>query len=155
MPAGIGSPFATIAAGIKDAFEAEFAPEQLTMRYDNLHGANGQKRVEVGIAPAEDVPNARNMVALESYVEVKFYDIYKDSRSPDTQVDPRKITEYAERFRRCLQNAGVRDVATSDVWYFDVMRIRYPNDPTGNKTRFVATIRAFGNNSGLVETTGS
>lgn len=156
MPAGVGSSFSTVAAGIKAAFDAEFAAEGFVMRFDNLHGSLGLQRVDVGIAPVEDVPNSRNKVALETWVEVKFYDAWtkKWGASPEIVVNPERITEFAERFRRCLRESGVHDPGTNETWYYDVERVRYPNDPTGNKTRFVATIRAFGDNTGLIETRG-
>jgi hypothetical protein len=147
------SPFEIIATAVKTAFEAEFASEGFTMIFDNLHESLGRARVDVGISPDEDIVNARNALVQETWVEVKFYDLWTDEINPNTVVNPTRITGFAHRFRDCLRRAQTTDPGTGAVWYFDVRTVRYPNDPTGNKTRFVATIRAFGNNSNLVETT--
>lgn len=146
------SPYEVVAIALKDVIDTEFAAEKVVAVHDNLHEALGQKRMAAGIAPVEDVVNQRNAVVQETWAEVKFYDIWKKEISPDTVVNPLKITAYAERFRNALRAARVLDPGTGQLWYFDVTRIQYPNDPTGNKSRFVATVRAYGNNSGLVET---
>lgn len=146
------SPFETVALGVIDIFNAEFAAEGFQMVADDLHESMGRRRVDVAIAPSEDVRMSGNALVQETWVEVKFYDLWSEKIDPATVVNPFKITAYAERFRRALQRSAT-DPATGMVWYFDVMRIQYPRDPTGNKSRFVATIRAYGNNSALVETT--
>lgn len=152
MPAPT-SAFESIANAIKTAFETEFTVEGFKMSFDNLHESLGRHRVEVGIAPSEERATLANRVTGEHWVEVKFYGLWTDEISPDTVVNPTKITGYAERFKDALREAQDSFGGTGRVWYFDVDRIQYPNDPTGNKTRFVATIRAFGNNSNLIETT--
>lgn len=146
------SAFESIALGVKSVFETEFAAEGFQMIPDNIHEALGRDRVAVGIAPVEERPNMRNRLVAEHYVEVKFYGLWTDEIHPDTVVNPYTITGYAERFKRALRTAKANDPGTGNVWFFDVDRIQFPNDPTGNKTRFVATIRAYGNNTGLIET---
>lgn len=147
-----GSTFELVATAIKSIFESEFAAEGFKMQFDNLHEALGRDRVAVGIAPIEERANMRDRLMQETWIEVKFLGLWTDEISPDTVVNPTKITEYAERFRSSLGAAAV--TASGQMWYFDVDRVQYPNDPTGNKSRFVATIRAFGNNANLVETIG-
>lgn len=146
------SPFEAVAIAIKAVFDATFAAEQFVMIFDDLHESLGREYVAVGISPTEDLTRTTNALVQETWVEVKFYDLWRQEISPDTVVDPVTITAYAERFRNALRIASASDPGTGQVWYFDVRRITYPRDPTGNKTRFVATIRAFGNNSNLVET---
>lgn len=148
------SPFETVAIALKTIIDAEFAPEGFTAIFDNLHESLGRTRTEIGIAPTEEFVNERNAVVQESWVEVRFYDLWTQEISPDTVVDPTRIAGFAERFRDAIRRARASDPGTGMVWYFDVRRVEYPNDPTGNKTRFHATVRAFGNNSGLIETTG-
>lgn len=147
------SPYEAAATAIKAAIDAEFAPEQIVAIHDNLHESLGIKRVSVGIAPIEDTVMGNNNVVQETMVEVRFYDLWDPEINPDQSVNPFKITAYAERFRNAIRRLSATTPGTGQVWYFDVRRIAYPNDPTGNKTRFHATIRAYGNNSGLVETT--
>lgn len=149
-----GSPFATVAEAIKAIFDAEFAAEGFTMTLDKLHESLGRNRIEVGIAPTEDVVMANNSAVQETWVEVRFYDLWKQEIRPETSVDPTRITDFAERLRDALRRARATDPGTGQVWYFDVRRTTYPDDPTGNKTRFHMSIRAFGNNAGLVETNG-
>jgi hypothetical protein len=144
--------FTTVATAVKSVFEAEFAPEQFTLQFDNLHPALGRYRVDVGIAPTEQRPNMRNRLVQETYVELRFYDLWTDEISPDTVVNPSKITGYADRLQRALHAAKATDPGTGEVWFFDVDRITYPDDPTGNKTRFHMTIKAQGDNPLLMET---
>lgn len=146
------SPFEAVATAVIAIFNAEFAAEGFTMIPDNLHESLGRERVDVGIAPIEDVVNIRDSVVQETWAEVRFYHLWTQEISPNTQVNPFQIAAYAERFRDALRSTASTP-HTGQVWYFDVRRVQYPNDPTGNKSRFVMTIRAFGNNSGLVEST--
>lgn len=149
------SPFETVATAIITIFDAEFAVEGFTMIPDNIHESLGERRVSVGIAPVEDVVVNSNSVVQETWVEVRFYDIWKREyiKLPEIQVNPYRVTAFAQRFRNALRVSAAQDPGTGQVWYFDLRRVTYPNDPTGNKTRFHATIRAFGNNAALVETT--
>lgn len=146
------SPFQTIAEAVIDTFNAEFADEGFVMIPDRLHESLGLKRVDVGIAPVEEYPQASDALVQETWAEVRFYDIWKKEITPNTQVNPYRITGFAERFRDALRRAQTTDPRTGQVWYFDVRRVQYPPDPTGNSSRFHMTIRAFGNNSGLIET---
>jgi hypothetical protein len=148
------SPFSIAAYTIKQVFDAEFAAEGYSMVYDKLHESLGRDRVEVGIAPTEDVVNERNSVVQETYMEVRFYDLWRQEIDPATQVDPTRITDYAERLRSALRRAKATMAGTGEVWYFDVRRTTYPDDPTGNKTRFHMIVRAYGNNADLVESSG-
>ncbi len=146
------SAFEEMATAIIAVFNAEFAAEGWVMIPDNLHASLGRHRVDVGIAPIEDVPMSNDNVVQETWAEVKFYGLWKQEIKPDTMVNPFTVTGYAERFRSALRVATVHSPGTGQVWFFDVRRTKYPNDPTGNKSRFVMTIRAYGNNSALVET---
>jgi hypothetical protein len=148
------SAYELAATVIKTVIDTEFEPEGIVAVFDNLHDSLGRYAVDVGIAPEEDSIMSGNALVNETILEVKFFDLWTDEIDPTTVVNPVKITTYAERFRRALKTTKATDPATQQVWYFDVRRIRYPNDPTGNKSRFVATIRCLGNNAGLVETTG-
>jgi hypothetical protein len=95
----------------------------------------------------------QNYLIKETWMEVRFYGIYQKIVDPNLPVDPRIVANYAERFRRALQDAVVSTTGVDAMWYFQLVDIEYPRDPTGNRTRFVARLRAWGNNSALVETT--
>lgn len=146
------SSFEAVATAVIAVFNAEFSTEGFVMIPDNLHESLGRERVDVGISPIEDVVNVRDSLVQETWVEVKFYHLWAQEITPTTTVNPFLVTMYAERFRDALRRARATDAQTGQVWFFDLRRVQYPNDPTGNKTRFVATIRAYGNNSGLIET---
>jgi hypothetical protein len=145
------SPYEVVATALKTVIDIEFALEGIVAIHDNLHEAIGRRRIAVGIAPEEDIVNGGNALVQETWVQVKFYDLWDPKVDPEQSVNPLKITAYAERLRDALRTASV--TASGQMWFFDVRRVRYPDDPTGNKTRFVASIRAYGNNSNLVETT--
>lgn len=146
------SAFETVATAIIGVFNTEFAAEGFTAILDNIHESLGRYRTDIGIAPTEDVPMQGNELVQETWIEVRFFDLWTDEIDPTTLVDPTRITDFAERFRRAVQSYGVTMPGTNDLWYFQVLRIRYPDDPTGNKSRFVATIRARGDNHALLET---
>lgn len=148
------SPYDAVAAALQAIIASEYAAEGYTAIRDNIHESLGRDRVDIGIAPVEDSLRTGNAVVQETYVEVRFYDLWTDEITPETVIDPTRITAYAERFRDACRRSNATDPGTGQVWYFSVLRITYPNDPTGNKSRFHATVRAYGNNSSLVETTG-
>lgn len=146
------SAFEQAADAIKEEFDLEFAPEHFVLDYDNLHESLGRDGVYAGIAPTEDEAQRDKRLVQSTWVEVRFYDLWTDEIEPTTAIDPRRITQFAERFRDVIRRANDNTAGTSALWFFDVDRIQYPNDPTGNKSRFVATIRCMGNNNNLIET---
>lgn len=119
---------------------------------DRLHESLGRYRVDVGVSPEEDSPWMRDRFVADARILVQFYDLWTDQIDPKTQVNPYRITGFADRFKRALKATG-QAPATDRAWYFDVDRTSYPNDPTGNKTRFHMEILVRGNNSNLIETT--
>lgn len=146
------SPYAEAAEFLKALIDDEWSVEGWTAIHDNLHPAIGQEGTRIGIAPEEETPRAGNMLFNDIVITVKFYRRWDPDVDYTKKVDPHDIAAHAERFRRAVKAAG--DPRTGAVWYFNITRIRYPNDPVGNKTRFEADIVAYGNNSALVETTG-
>jgi hypothetical protein len=145
------SPFETMALIVISVFNTEFADLGLTMIPDNLHEALGRERRAAGIAPTEDQPMLSNRIVQGTYAEVRVFDLWRDEIDPETMVNPFKIAAEAERFRQALSR-GHQDPGTGELWYFDVERTWYPNDPTGNKSRYHMTLRGWGNNSALLET---
>lgn len=148
----MSSPYTQAADALKLIIDAEYAPEGWTAIHDNLHPAVGLQGTRIGIAPEEETPRPGNMVQTDIAITVKFYKRWDADVDETKKVDPRPITELAERFRVALKNTA--DPNTDKVWYFNLVRMRYPNDPTGNKTRFEADLVAYGTNTALYETTG-
>lgn len=146
------SPYTQAADALAAIIEAEFAPERFKVIHDNMHPAVGQDGTRIGIAPDAEEARAGNMYQNDIAITVKFYKRWDPDVDYDKKVDPRPITELAHRFRDALRRAST--ASTGDVWYWNLLRIRYPNDPVGNKTRFEADIVAYGNNNALIETTG-
>jgi hypothetical protein len=150
------SSYEQCANALKTIIDTEFAAEGLVAIHDELHESLGSQGTVIGISTDErgDVVNAANGLVLETWIQVRFQGGYNLQVNPSQTVDPRIITNYAERLRRAIRTANSPHFGTSQAWYYQITEIRYPRDPTGNKTRFFATIRAYGNNSALVETTG-
>ncbi len=154
MPTVATSAYEVIADALATVINAEFTDLGIVVIHDRLHESLGRKRREVGIAPVEDSIPMKNGLVLETLAEIRFYDFWTQEISPETAVDPRIITNYAERLRRSVKAASAAQVGTGVMWYFDVRRVQYLSDPTGNATRFHAQVRGFGNNTALVETSG-
>jgi hypothetical protein len=119
--------------------------------HDKVHEAVGYKGARIGIAPIRQPMNARNKLVQETWIEIRFMGAWNKEVTPDQQVDPRTVAEQAELLMAAIRQTDV--TVSGEMWYFNVEQIDYPDDPTGNKTRFYMTLRAWGNNSSLVETT--
>jgi hypothetical protein len=145
-------PYQVVATGLKAIIDTEFAVEGFTAIHDNIHEALGENAVAIGIAPLRETVRTSNAVIQETWVEVKFYDLWTKMVDPAQAVSPFRITGFAHRFRQAVQDNRAAYEGSPEIWYFDVTNIEYPNDPTGNKTRFIATIRAYGDNAALLET---
>ena len=145
------SAYAQAADALKLLIDTEYAPESYTAIHDNLHPAVGREGTRIGIAPEVQEGHAGNMVQQDIAITVKFYRRWDDQVDENKKVDPRVITGFADRFINALRDNN--RVGTDSLWYFNLVRIRYPNDPTGNKTRFEADLVAYGTNAFLTETT--
>lgn len=147
------SPYTIVFDEIKTIIETEFAPEQFTVAKDNLHESKGRDRVDIGFAPVDETPWPQDINTDEHHFELRFYLIWPQNQgpSPDIEVDPSDITIYARRFKDAVRRHP--RVGTSAAWFLRVENVTYPNDPTGNKTRFHARVTAVGNNPTYVETT--
>ena len=147
----MADPYEQVAVALKTIIDTEFAPENVSAIHDYLHGSLGTDAVWVGISPERWRPVPRDRNTLETYALVQYYDIWDKEIDPTQQVNPIKITNLAARFSQALQQQQAAVAGTEDVWYFDVEGIEFPNDPTDNKTRFHATVRAYGNNHSILE----
>lgn len=134
------------------AVETEFTPEKMSVLDDRLHGSLGEQGPIAGCYPDHSIATRGQKLINEYFIIVQVFSRWEKVVDRAQTVSPAKIEEWAERFRRSIQS-GV-DPRTSRVWYFDLERIRYNPDPTGNITRFEATVIARGNNSALIETIG-
>jgi hypothetical protein len=133
---------------------AEFAAEQFPIKDDKLHRSLGSNGTTLGVYPDRTVSSARDRLVSEMSLVVQFYGKYDLRVDPQQTVSPSRIEDFADRFRNALRTRNP-DPNSPGVWYFTLERIEYPDDPTGNKTRFEAHLTARGNNGALLsETTG-
>lgn len=145
-------PYHVAATAIKSIIDGEFTDRQVTAVHDKLHESLGTKRCEVGISPLREAPQPGNEVVGHIFIFVQWYDLWEKEIDPEQRVNPFNVTEMADRFRRAVERYSATNPGTTEVWYFKVTNIEYPDDPTGNKTRFEATIQAYGQNTGLMQT---
>lgn len=151
MATQVTDPFTELALVVENAVLDEFDDETyMIFNRDRIHESVGSDgHLYVAISPDID---RDDRVELTMEFTLQFYDSYNLEIDPTQTVDPSLVTNKAERMRRAL--AAVRTIGSEHLWFFDVINTRYPSDPTGNKSRFEMTIRARGNNSGLIETIG-
>lgn len=151
----ITAPETEARAKLSEILQEVFGSESFPIKQGKLHGSYGaDSETTIGIFPTTSTPGApptRNLLVQGSEITVQLYGKWEKEVDPLKVVDPTVVEERAERFRRQLKN---HDVDSSGVWFFNLLRVRYPDDPTGQKTRFEADVMAFGNNSALIETTG-
>jgi hypothetical protein len=140
--------YSTVANIIESVVLTEFADEfNLIVAHDRIHESVGiDGMVRVGISPEEEMESGYES---RMTILIQFYGTWVEDVDPLQVVDPRVITNKAERLKTALQNE--RTVGTPEAWFFDVTNIRFPNDPTGNKSRFEMGVSVRGNNTGLIE----
>lgn len=145
-------PYEVAATALKQIIDTEFAAEGIHAIHDNIHESLGQDRAVVGIAPTREARLPNNNVVNALYIEVRYYDLWDKEVDPEQVVNPFRITARANRLKRALQQSQASFVGSPEVWYFDWLDTEFPDDPTGNKTRFHMHLRVYGDNTGLVET---
>jgi len=126
---------------------AEFGADGVIVRHDRIHPHMGaDSNHYCGISPMSE-GEGDNAGLWRSQMMVQMYKAYDPQIEPYQSVDPRVIAGWAERFREAARTQ--LGVNTDDCWFFRIVEITYPSDPTGNATRFHATVLVFGNNDGL------
>lgn len=143
-------PYHIAATALKQIIDTEFVDLAINTIHDYAHeslGGNGD--AVVALSPNFEQAAPGQEVRLDQDILIQWYGHWDKEIDPTQQVDPFEITAIADRLRRKIESTTA--TATSEVWYFKVLRIDYIKDPTGNKTRFHATIRAFGDNTGLIQ----
>lgn len=143
-------PYAVAAEAMKQIIDGEFNDLGIVAIHDELHEALGNDGPVVGIAPDRIVPMAGNRAALHTDFHVQWFEFWEKEIDPTLEVDPRLITAIHNRLLRAVQRAAV--TVNNDHWFFQWQGSEFPRDPVGNKTRFVASFRAWADNSAIVET---
>ena len=154
MPTTVTSPYVEAAEALAAILDAEFTDLNIVTQHDNLHESLGYMGTVVGVAPEYERPQGTDAVVNEIYLKVKFYGMFIKDVDNQQTVDPRVAAIWAERFRRAVQAYNETAPGSTTLWYMAVTSVDYPKDPTGNKSRFEATVRAYGQNTALTETIG-
>jgi hypothetical protein len=144
----MSSPATQVRAVIKTAFDAEFAAEGLVAESDHLDESLGQGISRAAIYPVREQEQPGNANVLETEVAIQVFAAYDPQINEEQSVDPAAIEDWAERTRDALR--AVRAINDPICWYCRALRTDYAPDPTGNITRFVMVVRAYGNNSAQV-----
>lgn len=123
----------------------EFGGDGLKVYSDKLTRALGDDGHYAGVSPNSSQEATNDVLTLNMEFLVQVYRRYDPQIDYKQRVDPTTIESWADRFRVACKTQD--DINQPEAWYFRIVRIDFPDDPTGNKTRFVATIRCFGNNT--------
>lgn len=133
---------------ITTALGLEFTPDGFSVLDDKLTRFMGADGNYIAVSPIRERPGS-NAHTLEAQILVQLYGWYDAKIDPAQQVDPGLVEGWADRVRECLKPIGTA-AGTDTCWYVRVDDIEFPDDPTGNKTRLEATVRAFGSNNAVV-----
>ena len=143
-------PVAALSGTLLNVINAEFAYDNITAYSDKLHESMGLNGIKVGVSPISTRPKPGNSAVQEILLLVQFYGLWDKMVNPDQQVDPTIITGYFSRFQAAVEANQDAVAGTNAVWFYEIIDCQFPDDPTGNKTRFEATVRGYGDNLALV-----
>lgn len=125
--------------------EDEFALDSGTVKNDKLPRAAGKDGAdEIATSPENAYPHQGNWTQLVVRARVQFYMGYDATPDEYISVDPAIIEAKGDQFRRALE--GNQSGNSPDFWYLNLISLDYPDDPTGNKTRFEAVVEGRCNN---------
>lgn len=137
-------------AAVKATVEAEFASEGLTVQDDKLHESLGIDAPIAGVYPEAERPHSSGAVGIY-IVGLQVFQRWDPQIDPTQKVDPAAIEAWAWRLQRRMRPEST--VNGENISYYVVSEVLYPDDATGNKTRFVATLTGYGHNPSIMETT--
>lgn len=147
------SPFTVLRARLKTIIDTEFAAEGIVAQNDRLHESLGVDGPVAGIFPDASRTLDDNVQVRTYGVVVQVFNRWDKRIDPKQVVDPATIEEWSERFMRACE-ANSTYVGDAHDWFFQVGDIEFPDDPTGNKSRFLAEVTGVAQNPAVVETTG-
>lgn len=145
----MSSPVNASIARIQEVVETVFAAEGWSAGTDKFGRSKGmgEPHDQASISATPDFERERPAKAwlLDMQITVQFYLGYDAQPDENISRDATVVSEYADRFRAAFAGPGCR-VDDGDAWYLRFTGVDYPPDPTGNKTRFEATIVGVGPN---------
>lgn len=147
----ITSPSTAVRTRLKTILDAEFAVEGIVFQHDKLDESVGADGTYAAIYPDGEDPRFGQMNVTDANVVIQLFGQWDKQVNPLQQVDPTAIETWAERIKRALKAASSYVGAPND-WYFNITRVEFPDDPTGNKTRVVVYVTSESQNSAVIET---
>ncbi len=136
-------------AAVKATLETEFAAENFEVRDDKLHDSMGIERAIAAVFPEGERRHSSGVVGM-FLVSAQVFMRWDPQIDPAQVVDPGLIEAWAWRLQRRMQAES--SVNSANISYYVVNEVIYPDDPTGNKSRFVMGIAGFGHNPSIGET---
>ena len=147
----MASPATAIRNELKDLIATVYSDEGWTAADDKFGRSKGMGMAEdeAAIAVYTDSETQRpgRILELIVLVTVQFHLGYKAEPDETIVRDPGVIEAYADRLRAAFDEGG-----GADHWFSHLISITYPDDPTGNKTRFEARIEGRAGNTPALPT---
>lgn len=137
-----------------EVFNEEFETEGVVFGDDKIHDSLGQTGPVGGVYPSTAAEGFEQGLLQDTIVIVQLFNRWDREIDPKQAVSPGVIEEWAERLRRACRADELGTPGDEHLWYYRVLRIEYPPDPSGNITRLLATVQASSQNAGLTETSG-
>lgn len=131
-------PETALSQRVKSIFATTFAAEGWTLADDKLLRAAGKDGTAAAVSPVLATERSNRVQELVVTVTVQLYLAFDPDPNENYVVDPNVIIGYADRLRRAMQSNSTG--TTDDLWFLRLTNVSYPDDPTGNKSRFEATI---------------
>jgi hypothetical protein len=123
--------------------DAEFSAEGWETQHDKFGRSKGMEIAEdeaaIAVYPEAERERQGQVQVLDVDVTLQFHLGYAAEPDETIERDPRVVAEFADRLRRAFQGAASSG-NTADFWYMRLQSVTYPDDPTGNKTRFEAAV---------------
>ena len=146
----MSSPSTEVRHIIINALNAEFAPEGIVFASDKLHAAMGVDGPVGAVYPDSEYIRDRRAIEQVTTAYIQMFAQWQKEVDPAQVFDPDLVEGWAHRLRKALK--AVQDPHTPTTWFFLVTQVDYTDDPTGNRSRFLARVQASGGNSNLIET---
>jgi len=150
----VTAPETALRSRLLSILKTEFETEKVDWRDDKIHDSLAQEGPVGGCYPEESEEAFGEGLEINTTVVVQLFAPWTREINAEQTVSPALIEEWAERIRRAVNKDGQGTPGTAHLWYYRVLRITFPPDPSGNITRCLAVVEATSQNAGLVETTG-
>lgn len=110
-----------------------------------LHPSKAQDHMTIGVYPGSEAESQR-VLDQTTVVYVQLFLPWQKKVDPEYVVDPTPLEAAAQAFREAFLAGTHPRAGTTGVWDFRLVAIDYGDDPTGQRTRFLATVQGMGLN---------